>query len=114
MSRMCLFDTMEEAIIKFAGGNPGAIQTLVELLKFNPDGMFQNLLTLDRMELYESKIYMLWNDCCDRKIEKVQKIIKLYRSGKIKQSDIEERVKTVGYGKNFDDFLEGCTNENMS
>lgn len=114
MSRINLLDTMEETIVNFSEGNPGALQTLMELFKLDPNKMFQNLLTLDRMELYGSKIYMLWNDCCDRKIEKVNKIIKLYRSGKIKQSDIEERIKNVGYGKSFDDFLEECANENMS
>lgn len=48
---------------------------------------------------------MLWNDCCDRNIEKVKKIIKFYRKGKITSKDIDERIKNVGYGKNFDDLI---------
>ena len=114
MGRISLLDTMEETMMKFSNGNPGAMQTLVELLKNDPQKMFQNLLTLDRMKLYEDKLYMLWNDSCNRDIKKVQEIIKQYRMRKIKQSDIEERIMTVGYGKKFDDLLEESINENMS
>lgn len=53
---------------------------------------------------------MLWNDCCNRNIAKVQKILQLYRIGKINQQIIDERIKNVGYGKDFDDFLENKHN----
>ena len=106
MGRISLLDTMEETIFKFSNGNPGAMQALIELLNLSPEKMFQNLLTLDRMELYENKLYMLWNDSCDRNVEKMQDIIKAYRSGRIKKSDIDERIKKVGRGKKFDDLLE--------
>ena len=114
MGRISLLDTMEETMMKFSNGNPGAMRTLVELLNHNPEKMFQNLLTLDRMKLYEDKLYMLWNDSCDRDIQKVEEIIKQYRKEKIKQSDIEERIMTMSYGKKFDDLLEESINENMS
>lgn len=106
MGRISLLDTMEETIFKFSNGNPGAMQALIELLNLSPEKMFQNLLTLDRMELYENKLYMLWNDSCDRNVEKMQDIIKAYRNGRIKKSDIDERIKEVGRGKKFDDLLE--------
>lgn len=114
MGRISLLDTMEETMMKFSNGNLGAMRALVELLNHNPEKMFQKLLTLDRMKLYEDKLYMLWNDSCDRDIQKVEEIIKQYRKGKIKQSDIEERIMTMGYGKKFDDLLEESINENMS
>lgn len=114
MGRISLLDTMEETMMKFSNGNLGAMRALVELLNHNPEKMFQNLLTLDRMKLYEDKLYMLWNDSCDRDIQKVEEIIKQYRKGKIKQSDIEERIMTMDYGKKFDDLLEESINENMS
>ena len=49
---------------------------------------------------------MLWNDCCNRDISKVIKILDYYEKGVIKQKDIDERIKEVGYGKSFDDLIE--------
>ena len=57
------------------------------------------------MELYESHLYMLWNDCCNRDIKKVIKILELYEREIITQQDIDERIKNVGYGRNFDDLI---------
>lgn len=62
-------------------------------------------MTLDKMELYEDRLYMLWNDCCKRDISKVIKILDYYKKGIIKQKDIDERIKNVGYGKSFDDLI---------
>ena len=114
MGRLKIFETTTQNFINFARGNPGAITTLFELQKVVQDKTAIYLITLDKMELYEDKLYMLWNDSCNRDKKKVQEIIKQYRMRKIKQSDIEERIMTVGYGKKFDDLLEESINENMS
>lgn len=106
MGRLRLEDSVQQAIFSFAGGNPGAIAFLFELIKANPERYITDFMTIDCMELYESKLYMLWNDCCNRDVNKVLRIFNQYRLGKITQQDIEDRVKTVGYGKSFDDLLE--------
>lgn len=107
MGRISLADTAQDIIIKLSDGNPGALTTLMELTKSykNSFDAFPDYLAIDTMELYSSQLYMLWNDCCDRNIEKVKQIIKLYREGKITSKDIHERVKNVGYGKSFDDLI---------
>lgn len=106
MSRLEIFGTVSQNFINFAGGNPGAITTLFELQKAVQDRTAIYLITLDKMELYEDKLYMLWNDCCNRDISKVIKILDYYEKGVIKQKDIDERIKEVGYGKSFDDLIE--------
>ena len=106
MSRINIFGTITENFINFAGGNPGAITTLFELQKAVQDRTAIYLITLDKMELYEDKLYMLWNDCCNRDISKVIKILDYYEKVVIKQKDIDERIKEVGYGKSFDDLIE--------
>lgn len=58
--RLNLLDTMEQTMYKFSNGNPGALQTLFELLKANQENFFSNLLTIDRMEIYEDKLYMCY------------------------------------------------------
>lgn len=105
MARLNIFGTFADNYISFAGGNPGALNTLFELQKEAKDRTALFLLTLDRMELYESHLYMLWNDCCNRDIKKVIKILELYEREIITQQDIDERIKNVGYGRNFDDLI---------
>lgn len=104
-TRLNVFGTIQENFIAFAGGNPGALTVLFELSKKVGDRIGLFLLTLDRMGLYESQLYMLWNDCCERNINKVIKILELYEKEIITQKDIDERVKNVGYGKSFDDLI---------
>lgn len=105
MARLNIFGTFADNFISFAGGNPGALNTLFELQKEAKDRTALFLLTLDRMELYESYLYMLWNDCCNRDIKKLIKILELYEREIITQQDIDERIKNVGYGRNFDDLI---------
>lgn len=106
MSRLEIFSTVSQNFINFAGGNPGAIKMLFELQNTVEDKTAIYLITLDKMELYEDKLYMLWNDCCNRDISKVIKILDYYEKGIINQIDIDERVKNVGYGKSFDDLIQ--------
>lgn len=79
MARLNIFGTFADNFISFAGGNLGALNTLFELQKEAKDRTALFLLTLDRMELYEREI--------------------------ITQQDIDERIKNVGYGRNFDDLI---------
>ena len=106
MGRLKIFGTIEENFKIFSDGNPGAIKVLFELMKQAEDKIGLLLITLDKMQLYGSHIYMLWNDCCDRNINKVIKILELYELEIITQKDIDERIKNVGFGLNFDEFLE--------
>lgn len=66
-------DTMEDVFVKMAEGNIGAVRVLSEI--FNIKDGIKHILHLDSIGLYGSKLYMLWNDCCDRDINKVLKII---------------------------------------
>lgn len=106
MGRLKIFETTTQNFINFAGENPGAITTLFELQKVVQDKTAIYLITLDKMELYEDKLYMLWNDCCNRDISKVIKVLDYYEKGIINQIDIDERIKNVGYGKSFDDLIQ--------
>lgn len=105
MGKLNVFGTIQDNFIIFSEGNPGAFSTLFELSKQVQDRIGLFLITLDKMELYGSQLYMLWNDCCNRDINKVIKILELYEREIITQKDIDERVKTVGYGKSFDDLI---------
>lgn len=105
MSRIRFDKGLQENFIEFSGGNPGALTMLFEIYKVEGDNCIKYLLILDNMKLYEDKIYMLWNDSCNRDIKKVIKILDYYDAGKITQQDIDERIKNIGWGKKFDDLL---------
>lgn len=106
MGRLVINGTIKDNFIAFAGGNPAALTTLCELQKVAGDKTAIYLITLDKMELYEDRLYMLWNDCCGRNINKVAKILEYYEKEIITQKDIEDRIKNVGYGLSFDDLIE--------
>ena len=107
MGRLKLQDSIQQVMFSFSGGNPGALNFLFELIKADEQNFFKDFMTIDKMQLYENKLYMLWNDCCKRDIQKAKKVLYLYRRGKISSKDIDERIKNVGYGQSFDDLLEG-------
>ena len=93
MARLNIFGTFADNFISFAGGNPGALNTLFELQKEAKDRTALFLLTLDRMELYESHLYMLWNDCCNRDIKKVikKKDITIYLEAKLRKEKAQNK-----------------------
>ncbi|MEE3417776.1 MAG: hypothetical protein VZQ62_00385 [Methanosphaera sp.] len=106
--RINLSDNLMESITKLSEGNPGALNVLMGIVdKFKNDTVkvFSKFSIIDTMNLYGSNLYMLWNDCCGRDLDKTLKIIDYYCDGKITDNDINERIKNVGYGKNFDDLL---------
>ena len=97
--RITIEDTVQSAIIKISEGNPGALTCMMELLE---DRMGYNfMLMLDSLEIYGEKIYMLWNDCCDRDITRMKLIIKNWQQGYITMEEIHEHI-SGGYGKPFD------------
>lgn len=86
--------TLEEVIITMADGNPGAIACMMQMMNNSPMAML-DILYLDSMEIYGEKIYMLWNDCCNKDMEKLDATLKYFRSGKISKEKILENLSQV-------------------
>lgn len=91
--------------LKFIGGNMGALRTIKELQWADPTHYENHLATLEMMGLYADRLYMLWNDSCNRNIGKFIKVLNAYRKGIVTKKDIEERILNVGWGKSFDDLI---------
>lgn len=109
MSKIKMNDSVQDIVLKMSEGNPGALTTCLEIIKAKNNDIVQSIpifLTLDNMELYGSYLYMLWNDCCSRNIDDVLRVICCFAEGKITKNDIEERIKNVGFGKDFKDLIE--------
>ena len=104
MSKIKLFDNPMSIIEKMSEGNPGAMAFCFEALKDPAD--LHILLMCDTLGLYGPKLYMLWNDCCDRDIAKVRKVIKEWQSGRLSKEEINKNLDG-GHGRPFDFLKEG-------
>ena len=61
------------------------------------------LLFCDTLELYGSKIYMLWNDCCNRDIKEVDKVLRNCQMGNLSKEAIHKNLNQ-GRGTPFEDL----------
>lgn len=94
-------DTIEQVIFKMSEGNPGCIAFLSDLLGTHHPMAVLFILRFDILGLYGSKLYMLWNDCCDRSAIKVIEVLEKNMAGEISDIEIVEHVSGT-YGTPFD------------
>ena len=62
-----------QLIVKLAAGNPGALDVLCKLntrLKDKEDSVVKNIIDY---KITVSRLYVLYNDCCSRDIDRVVK-----------------------------------------
>lgn len=97
MSKVELNDNIVDIMIKMSNGNPGAIQALSELIKYNaiidPDSAFGELcsiLFLDTNEIYGSDIYILWSDKCNRNIRRFIMLLRSTQLGIFSHQKLKE------------------------
>lgn len=84
-----------EVIEAMSEGNPGAIECIGLMFLDEPYDTALDMLLLDKLEIYGSKLYMLWNDCCGRDVQKMRKTIKAFRSHKFTKEQIHENLSQV-------------------
>ena len=76
-------------------GNPGAAECIGLMFLDDAYDTALDLLLLDKLEIYGSKIYMLWNDCCGRDVQKMRKTISAFRNHKFTKEQIHENLSQV-------------------
>lgn len=88
--RIKLNMSIQDVVLAMGGGNPGALTACMELLKHgafvDPDaamGSLNPLLLLDTLNIWESRLYMLWNDVCDRDVEMMIAVLRAYQLGQL-------------------------------
>lgn len=98
--RITLDDNITSAVMKMAGGNPGAITALMELsvvaAKHDPDsalGVFGPMLTLDSFGIYESDIWLLYNDVCSGSTAKVATLLRAVQMGMLDRNQLFAAIK---------------------
>lgn len=86
--------SIKEAIIEMSEGNPGALTCMMEMMDSNPMALL-DILFFDSLGIYGSKIYMLWNDCCDRDMNKLNETLRYFREGDISEEEIHANLDKV-------------------
>lgn len=51
---------------EYCGGNPGALSFFIEGLELDANRAVNGFQRMKLNEIYGEKLYMLWNDCCNR------------------------------------------------
>ena len=67
-------------------GNPGAMKVIMDILQDSTG--FLKLLSLDSMDIRGPRLYMLYNDCCDRNMKKFNRTIELLNYGVFSHDEI--------------------------
>lgn len=92
-------EVFKDFVIKLSDGNPGCMMFVIQALHETPE---RAVTALERAQLYDlkgSRLYMLWNDCCNRNT-KVAVNILLEES----MRDIRRHV-SGGYGMPFENYV---------
>lgn len=89
----------QEILMAMSDGNPGALTCMLQMLESDPMA-FLDILLFDTMGIYGSKIYMVWNDCCNRDMRKFKETIQAFREGKFTEEEIQENLARP-YAKPF-------------
>lgn len=96
MTKIKLNMNTMEVIFTMSEGNIGAVTCMTEMIKKTDwyggvDGLML-ILYFDTIGIYGSKIYMLWNDCCDRSLEKLELVLRNFQKGKLTAQEIIQNV----------------------
>jgi hypothetical protein len=74
-------------------------------LKIDPDNLMGGLgmiLFLDTLGIYETNIYMLWNDCCDRNLPAMLTVLRACQWGILPQQEVHSSIEgKFGRGTNL-------------
>lgn len=110
--RLGLTDTPQSAIIKMGGGNPGALNVLCEIFKesqkIDPQnglGGFAPILFMDTLKIYESRIWMLYNDVCGCRLDKMLGLLRCVQMGLLADEKIQHAIDNRGGGIDLDDAM---------
>lgn len=97
MTKINLTDSTQDALVKMASGNPGAIAAMMDILQkhdsIDPQALMGGLgaiLILDTWGIYGSDIYVLWSDKCGKDARKMLMIMRAVQLGLFPERKLKE------------------------
>jgi hypothetical protein len=113
--------TVRDVIITMSGGNPGAMTACMELTKetpkIDPDaamGGLGTLLSLDMLGIYDSRLYMLWNDVCNRNVADMLAVLRADQMGQlagVTATKINYAIDNRGKGLDLKEIMKAVQKE---
>lgn len=102
---------MMDVMTKMSEGNPGALTVCMNILKngerIDPDGAMGGLgpiLSLDTLNLYGSKIWMLFKDVCESDLAQMLAVLRGWQLGMLSETQVRHAVENYGEGINVPDI----------
>lgn len=83
-----------EVIWYLAQGNPGCIAFLNELAEYTGQYFAKYANILKAKRLTGSRAYMIWNDACDRNIEKTVELLRDIGTGRLSMRVVDNHIAT--------------------
>lgn len=102
MSKITMIDNAESALAKICEGNPGAINACCCIIKEGAkvypyvDG-WEYIILLDKLEIYGSDIYVLWNDICQRGTRKMTAALRIAKIDPAKADVLKDACHRQDY-----------------
>lgn len=90
---------VDDLIDAMAEGNVDALNFIMEMMRTNAKAV-TNILFLDNMEIYGSKICVFWTDCCGRDQAKVNETVAYLKKEGVSKEKIHENLNQA-YAKPF-------------
>lgn len=98
-TRIKMEDTMPSVLFKMSEGNPGAMTALSSLMKHpelvKPADPFMEILALDSLHLYGSKLYDFLIYCCENSIKNLRLVSLNHSYGNLSEEIIHEFVENL-------------------
>lgn len=112
MSRIKLEDTVEDALLTVADGNPAAIMIMTRILKeaaaIDPQDCLGGLgviMDLDTYGIYGPRIWMLYSDVCGKDLVKMLAVMRALQLGKLETAALQHAIDNRGKGVDLDAIL---------
>lgn len=97
--RLELNMTKRDALMAICGLNPGALAAGTQIMQLagsiDPDDAFGGLgtfMSLDRLNVWEDRMYLLWNDVCGRDLTKMIAVLRANQLGMIGRDAITDAI----------------------
>lgn len=108
MTKIKLSHSTEDIFYEMSEGVPGAVIVLVETLKrgdeIDPDiamGDLHIIMLLDELNIYGSKIWMLFKDVCKQNLSHMFVVVRAYQLGILTHKEVHHAIDNYGEGINI-------------
>ena len=110
-TRIEMSDSLQSTMFKMSDGNPGALSVCMDIMehggRIDPDnalGAIGTILSLDTVNVYGPRIWMLYKDVCGENLSKMIGLIRANQLLIVDRSTLDHAIDNRGDGIDVDDL----------